>query len=141
MKYTRIITTKIAIPKNLTQETGSSAFSISVFLHFCGFLWLKFSANVYIFKAIAWQCKHWLRISVEENYWNAEKPMYWKQMRLFHSASVPHCCSQCERQNSELRKWLKISWPICFAYNLLTTTMHLALQKAGMWRESEKISE
>ena len=32
---------------------------------------------------IAWQCKHWLRISVGENYWNAEKPKYWKQMRPF----------------------------------------------------------
>ena len=29
---------------------------------------------------IAWLCKHWLRISVEENHRNAEKPKYWKQM-------------------------------------------------------------
>ena len=34
-------------------KTGSSAFSISVFLHFCGFLQLKFSANVYSFKALS----------------------------------------------------------------------------------------
>ena len=27
-----------------------------------------------------WKCKHWLRISVEENHWKAEKPKYWKQM-------------------------------------------------------------
>ena len=35
------------------QKSGSSAFSISVFLPFCGFLQLKFSANVYIFKALS----------------------------------------------------------------------------------------
>ena len=30
-----------------------------------------------------WKCKHRLKISVEENYWNAERPKYWKQMRPF----------------------------------------------------------
>ena len=34
-------------------KSDSSAFSISVFLHLCCFLQLKFSPNVYIFKALS----------------------------------------------------------------------------------------
>ena len=35
-----------------------------------------------------WEFKHWLRISVEENRRNAEKPKYWKQMSQTHNFNL-----------------------------------------------------